>query len=1281
MGAGRGHDYMSQAARSHVRPCLKGYFTPALTMGQIKSWMFSGSNRVFYSVASVFLIIGFLFLPAALSAQTELGSEDDLTVLGTDGTAADPDTEIKGFAVFGSTQADYAGAVVGPGNVVVNGVLAVSSGAYFVGNSTFTGAGKIFINDGTAGQMLRKNSGGYLEWISSSDFGDNLGSHIATTTLDMATFNIVKVGSITANAAITTYSTMTVAGNAFSVGGSAFVVTSGKIGVGTAGPAEKLDVSGNVNSSGRYMVAGSTVLAALSGNRSFAVGINSGLLNTGDDNVFVGYNAGSANTSGIGNLAAGSYALYNNAAGGNYNTASGYKALYLNSSGFRNTANGAFALQNTTSGHRNTAVGYSALLANNVGDNNTAFGNETMYSNTVGVKNTALGSYTLSANTAGNNNTAVGYYALSNNPGGGSANAVLGDSAGYNPSGSATIYFSSSTLIGSYAGYNLSTGNDNIFVGWNSGYNVTTGTGNVIVGYNQLAPTAATNNFLNIGGLVYGNLSAKTVGINRTTQQAALDIVSTGTAANIYAQIWRDSAGTIVSSMTATGVLYPKAAGDNLGDHNATQRLNMGGYAIWSSSDITAARYQINGSTVLAIKGLNGLVVGVDAGRISTGQRNSFVGSRAGYSNAAGEYNAFLGYDAGSDNNSGSYNSFFGANTGIHNTTGGYNSYLGYAAGFNNTAGTNNAFVGDYAGFNNTGNENSFVGSAAGYYNTGRYNAFVGKSAGYSNTSGEHNAFFGSFAGNYNQTGSYNAIFGHGAGGYGSGAVNSFSNSTIMGYQAGYGMTTGSYNIFLGWQAGYNVTTGTGNVIIGYDQRTSAPAASNQLNIGGVLYGDLSAKTIGISTRAPQAALDIVSTGTAANIYAQIWRDGSGTIVSSMTSAGVLYPKAAGDNLGDHTATQALNLGGNYIYNVSTLSATGYISAARYLVGGSTIAAILPGTDSIAYGVNAGTSNVAGGDYNVFVGNRAGASNTSGASGAFLGYMAGFSNADGYGHVYVGDHAGYYGGAYSEYNTFVGYYAGYKNSEGTHNTYLGGEAGYSNTAGSLNTIIGYDAGYGNTTGESNTYAGTESGYYTKGSANAIYGTEAGYGAFNNSFSSATLMGYRAGYALRTGSDNVFIGYQAGYSVTTGTGNIVIGYNLGLSGATANNELNIGGVYKGLISSGTATIGKYTTQAADGGITVTSVDFGKTITVNSASAQTVTLPSVSAVDIGATITVVKFGAGGVTIQAAASTYIADSTSGGTIYDNESTETYSTITLRLVSPAKWMIIGGDGSWTTT
>lgn len=118
--------------------------------------------------------------PAAYAADnnTEFGIEDDLTVFGTGGTAVDPDMEIKGFAVFGATQAAPALNIpVGPGNIFANGYVQVSSGMYVAGSSTFTsaayftgissftaGPGSIYISGGAANQVLKKVAGGGLAW-------------------------------------------------------------------------------------------------------------------------------------------------------------------------------------------------------------------------------------------------------------------------------------------------------------------------------------------------------------------------------------------------------------------------------------------------------------------------------------------------------------------------------------------------------------------------------------------------------------------------------------------------------------------------------------------------------------------------------------------------------------------------------------------------------------------------------------------------------------------------------------------------------------------------------------------------------------------------------------------------------------------------------------------------------------------------------------------------------------------------------------------------------------
>ena len=82
----------------------------------------------------------------------------------------------------------------------------------------------------------------------------------------------------------------------------------GNVGIGTASPADRLDVAGHINSSESYKLDGATILA-----------------NTGSENIFVGQDAGENITSGSGNLAVGQAALRYNATGSN-NSAVGYEA-------------------------------------------------------------------------------------------------------------------------------------------------------------------------------------------------------------------------------------------------------------------------------------------------------------------------------------------------------------------------------------------------------------------------------------------------------------------------------------------------------------------------------------------------------------------------------------------------------------------------------------------------------------------------------------------------------------------------------------------------------------------------------------------------------------------------------------------------------------------------------------------------------------------------------------------------------------------------------------------
>src|SRR6266550_238730 len=152
---------------------------------------------------------------------------------------------------------------------------------------------------------------------------------------------------------------------------------------------------------------------------------------------------------------------------GVWNSGFGFQVLNHDTAGKSNTATGVRALFSDTSGsnnigHFNTANGYAALYRNDA-DGNTATGYGALYNNTTGVQNTAFGLNALASNTtAGANgsgaNTGVGAFALFVNATGGANTGI-----GYAALGSSTG--GNNIALGDIAGFDLTTGNDNIDIG------------------------------------------------------------------------------------------------------------------------------------------------------------------------------------------------------------------------------------------------------------------------------------------------------------------------------------------------------------------------------------------------------------------------------------------------------------------------------------------------------------------------------------------------------------------------------------------------------------------------------------------------------------------------------------------------------------------------------------------------------------------------------------------------------------------------------------------------
>lgn len=148
----------------------------------------------------------------------------------------------------------------------------------------------------------------------------------------------------------------------------------------------------------------------------------------------------------------------------------------------------------------------------------------------------------------------------------------------------------------------------------------------------------------------------------------------------------------------------------------------------------------------------------------------------------------------------------------------------------------------------------------------------------------------------------------------------------------------------------------------------------------------------------------------------------------------------------------------------------------------------------------------------------------------------------------IGDGAGAADDLTNNENVFLGKETGRLCSSGSENTGIGRRALYFLVTGNKNMALGANA-LGKCTGSENTGIGNESLYRNQiGTGNVAIGHAAGKGTADNNY-----------------SHNIFVGFQTGDNVTTGSDNIIIGYDLNLTTPTTSNELNIGGLILGDIS--------------------------------------------------------------------------------------------------------------------
>jgi len=187
-----------------------------------------------------------------------------------------------------------------------------------------------------------------------------------------------------------------------------------------------------------------------------------------------------------------------------------------------------------------------------------------------------------------------------------------------------------------------------------------------------------------------------------------------------------------------------------------------------------------------------------------------------GKTNNLTPFQTFLGYQAGN------------VTTGVNNT------WVGYQSGLLTTSGTDNTAVGFKAlDANTTGIDNVSVGSNAlganttGFQNTANGTlALTANTTGYQNTATGYQALRTNTTGYQNTASSFQAMYGNTTG----------FNNTAVGHNSLYFNTTGNSNTVIGTSAGSSgindLTTGSNNILIGYNSEASSATVSNENTFG-----------------------------------------------------------------------------------------------------------------------------------------------------------------------------------------------------------------------------------------------------------------------------------------------------------------------------------------------------------------------------------------------------------------------------------------------------------------
>ena len=650
----------------------------------------------------------------------------------------------------------------------------------------------------------------------------------------------------------------------------------------TAGSGIKIsnDTISSTQSTGAINYVGDSYLGITSGAGSTGTseGTSSNLVN-----IYIGKNAGNANTTGNNNFFLGNQAGYNNTSGNN-NVAIGSLALQLNDRISDVIAIGTNSLANINyySYALNTggdiAIGVNALAAAN-SNKNTAIGfDASHFISGVDGYNTVVGYEVMGASTQGSYNSAFGYKAL-----------------------------------------DTTTGSNNSGFGYNSGITNVAGSNNTFLGYKADAASSGLSNATAIG-------ANATVSTSNTVLLGSNSVTATefnGALMPYYSSAYQaGNSGQILESQGSGVAPQWVSASSGLG---AIRYIGTSYLGITSGAGST-------GTSEGTSSNLVNINIGQNAGNANTtGSNNFFLGNQAGYNNTTGSNNVAIGtqtllyndkipnlvaigtnalssvsYDPNALNSGGDIAIGVNALAGAYSNK---NTAVGFGAGhfFGNTD-SNNTLIGYevqggtvVAGINNSG-----LGYHSLFNSTGSRNSAFGSSSGFSNVAGSNNTFLG-YKADAASSGLTNATA------IGANATVSTSNSLILGSGANVGIGTSSPTSILHTIAsGAKTTAYSGNLFTnaatsstssitksGVEIQSTGSWTGSSANNIGLYVSSVTGGTanydaifngggnVGIGTTSPSSPLEVVGTAQYISQFQSSNTTGTWMVLNNTTTGGI----------------------------------------------------------------------------------------------------------------------------------------------------------------------------------------------------------------------------------------------------------------------------------------------------------------------------------------------------------------------------------------------------------